>query len=198
MSVTSLVPCLRTISKELTCIFEIIGLKVLWPGLTPRTTIGTDPAASKAWFPMLLDDAIAMHSLLYGTLSHKRLSMLKGRGQQGDLAAGNLELDMRCCEAETISLINKALRKTDHIITDAIIVSVLTMAANGWDVTLSQFQKKSAPPPIFDPLLKSLQWLDVYGLLSVHPIHAAGLVQLVNLRGGLQNIHTPGLAATVS
>ncbi|KIW63846.1 hypothetical protein PV04_08818 [Phialophora macrospora] len=172
------------------------SLKVLWPGLTPRPAGGTDPAASKAWFPMLLNDTVALHSLLFGALSHKRLNLLKGAGTHVDLDLTSLELDMRRCEAESIALINKALRK-DNVITDAMIVSVLCMAANAWDLTLERFLNEPAPPPIFDPLLKSLQWLDIYGLLSDHPIHAAGLVQLIKLRGGLHEIRTPGLAATV-
>lgn len=145
---------------------------------------------------MALNDPVALHSLLFGALSHKRLNLLRGAGAQVDLDIASLEADMRRCEIESIALINKALRK-DNAITDAMIVSVLTMAANAWDLTLERFLDNSGPAPVFDPLLKSLQWLDIYGLLSVHPIHAAGLVQLVKLRGGLHKIQTPGLAATV-
>ncbi|EXJ55356.1 hypothetical protein A1O7_08283 [Cladophialophora yegresii CBS 114405] len=186
----------ETPKQELTGAYNTIALKVLWPGLTPRPAGGTDPAASKGWFPMLLNDTVALHSLLFGALSHKRLNLLKGAGDHVGLDLTSLELDMRRCEAESIALINKALRK-DNFITDAMIVSVLCMAANAWDLTLDRFLNEPAPPPIFDPMLKSLQWLDVYGLLSDHPIHAAGLMQLVKLRGGLHEIRTPGLAATV-
>lgn len=123
--------------------------------------------------------------------------MLTGAGQTIDLDITGLEQDMRRCEIESIGLINKALRRADRAIDDAMIVSVLCLAANAWDVTLEKFLNEPAPAPIFDPLLKSLQWLDIYGLLSAHPIHAAGLVQLINLRGGLHNLETPGLAATI-
>ncbi|KAJ9613098.1 hypothetical protein H2200_003039 [Cladophialophora chaetospira] len=175
---------------------ETIALKVLWPGLTPRPLVGAEPPASKAWFPMALNDPVALHSLLFGALSHKRLNLLRGAGAHVNLDVASLEVDMRRCEIESIALINKALRK-DNTITDAMIVSVLCMAANAWDLTLERFLEQSAPAPVFDPLLKSLQWLDIYGLLSVHPTHAAGLVQLIKLRGGLHKIQTPGLAATV-
>ncbi|KAH0842789.1 hypothetical protein FOPE_07943 [Fonsecaea pedrosoi] len=118
--------------------------------------------------------------------------------QPDDPAVVHLEMDMRRCEAESISLINKALRDSKNVITDAVIVSVLAMATNAWDSTLQRFQTQPVTQPIFDPLLKSLQWLDVYGLLSAHPVHAAGLVQLIALRGGLNNIQTTGLAAIIS
>jgi len=176
----------------------MIGLRVLWPGLTPRATVDTDAAANKAWFPMLLADDIAMHTFLFGALSHKRLNLIKGAGKHDNVTATILEKDMERCEHAAIARINNALSKPDAVVTDAIIVSVLTLAANSWDLRLKDFQERPGPSPIFDPLLKSLQWLDLYGLLSIHPQHAAGLVQLVERRGGLYNIHTPGLAATVS
>ncbi|KIW34067.1 uncharacterized protein PV07_00867 [Cladophialophora immunda] len=174
------------------------SLQVVWPGLTPRPLSGSESAAIQGWFPMALNDTIALHSLLFGALSHKRLNLLKGSAQPDDPAVVQLEMDMRRCEAESISLINKALRDPNNAITDAVIVSVLALATNAWDLTLQRFQTQPATQPIFDPLLKSLQWLDVYGLLSAHPIHAAGLVQLIALRGGLKNIQTNGLAAIIS
>jgi hypothetical protein len=145
---------------------------------------------------MALNDTVALHSLLFGALSHKRLNLLRGAGKHDGLDVSGLELDMRRCEIESVALINKALRK-DNAITDAMIVSVLAMASNAWDLTLERFLEEPGPAPVFDPLLKSLQWLDIYGLLSVHPVHAAGLIQLIKLRGGLHKIQTPGLAATV-
>src|ERR1700742_1334667 len=98
-------------SQALTGIRHTIALKVLWPGLTPRPVGGTDPAASKAWFPMLLNDTVALHSLLFGALSHQRLNLLQGAGKHTGLDLTSLELDMRRCETESIALINKALRK---------------------------------------------------------------------------------------
>ncbi|OAP57263.1 hypothetical protein AYL99_08001 [Fonsecaea erecta] len=174
------------------------SLQVVWPGLTPRPLSGSESAAIKGWFPMALNDPVALHSLLFGALSHKRLNLLGGAVSPDDPAVTHLERDMRRCEAETITLINKALRDPNNAITDAVIVSVLAMATNAWDLTLQRFQTQPATQPVFDPLLKSLQWLDVYGLLSAHPVHAAGLVQLVALRGGLKNIETTGLAAIIS
>lgn len=134
--------------------------------MTPRSLAGADPAASKAWFPIALSDPVALHSLLFGALSHKRLNLLKGASEGVDLDITSLEVDMRRCEIESIALINKAIRKDDAI-TDAMIVSVLTMAANAWDLTLERFLEQSGPSPVFDPLLKSLQWLDLYGLVSL-------------------------------
>jgi hypothetical protein len=49
----------------------------------------------------------------------------------------------------------------------------------------------------FNPPFPRLQWIDVYGCLPPNMIHIQGLIQLVKMRGGLRNITTIGLAATL-
>jgi hypothetical protein len=73
-----------------------------------------------------------------------------------------------------------------------------SLATNAWDPELEVHQKTPAPNPFFEPFLRSLQWLDVYGLLSMHQKHAAGLLEMIRMRGGLGKVFTPGLAATIS
>jgi hypothetical protein len=77
-------------------------------------------------------------------------------------------------------------------VTDEIILSVLCLATNDSpdlrDIKHSPFQ----------PTLRSLQWLDIYARLSPNPIHQAGLLRLVELRGGLYKLKLPGLAAVIS
>jgi hypothetical protein len=77
-------------------------------------------------------------------------------------------------------------------VTDEIILSVLTLANN--DSGDSRGIKKSP----FQPTLRSLQWLDIYGRLSPNAIHQVGLLRLVELRGGLDKIELPGLSAVIS
>jgi hypothetical protein len=73
-----------------------------------------------------------------------------------------------------------------------------SLATNAWDPVLELYQKLPPPKPFFEPFLKSLQSLDVYGLLSVNPQHAMGLLRLIEVRGGLEKVNTPGLAAVIS
>jgi hypothetical protein len=101
---------------------------------------------------------------------------------------------MAICEADAIARINRAIKIPAEAVTDEMILCVLCMATNKlenplWeDITDSPF---NAP-------LRSLQWLDVYGRLSPHPVHQAGLRQLVSLRGGLEKLGLPGLATVIS
>jgi hypothetical protein len=46
--------------------------------------------------------------------------------------------------------------------------------------------------------LKELQSLHVYGRFQLNQIHLRGLIQLVMLIGGIQNIRTPGMASVIS
>jgi hypothetical protein len=68
------------------------------------------------------------------------------------------------------------------------------MSTNNHDDTALRPDARSP----FYPPLRNMQWLDIYGTLSPDPIHTQGLAQLINMRGGLENIALPGLAATLS
>lgn len=100
---------------------------------------------------------------------------------------------MALCEADVITRINAVLPNTEEAVCDAIILSVLCLASNKHD-----FLMHRTPDSVFKPPLRSLQWLDVYGRLSSNPIHQAGLLQLIKLKGGLEKIKLPGLAAVIS
>jgi hypothetical protein len=99
---------------------------------------------------------------------------------------------MAHAEADSISKINRIIRDPSQVVSDAAILSVLCLANNespAWK------ERKESP---FQAPLRSLQWLDVYGSLSPNPTHQAGLAQLVYLKGGLDKIELPALAAIVS
>jgi hypothetical protein len=60
----------------------------------------------------------------------------------------------------------------------------------------SKIAGKRASP--FKPPLGDLQWLDIYATTSFNAAHHMGLYHLIQLRGGLENIELPGLAAVIS
>lgn len=94
---------------------------------------------------------------------------------------------------ESISLINQAVHDPSRMFSDAVLLSVICMAhhrATGKAVYDSQKTR-------FNPPLRRLQWVDVYGCLAPNMIHVQGLLQLVNLRGGLRNVQTLGLRPTI-
>ncbi|KAJ5082673.1 hypothetical protein N7532_011716 [Penicillium argentinense] len=90
--------------------------------------------------------------------------------------------------------VNLAIQIPAEAVTDSIILCVLCMATNKVEAPMWKHVQES----VFQAPLRSLQWLDIYGRLSPHLIHQAGLVQLINLRGGLERIELPGLAAIIA
>jgi hypothetical protein len=103
--------------------------------------------------------------------------------------------EMAVCEANVISRMNGILQDPLQAASDAVILTVLCLATNLYNGPSTDEETSSSP---FYAPLRSLQWLDIYGRLSPHPVHQAGLLQLIALRGGLEKIELPGLAAVIS
>lgn len=130
--------------------------------------------------------------MLYGSFSHRLVSQ---RNAGLDISKQEYFQGLKA-ECETIQYINVALsgEKPSRSAYEALILSVLCMAANARDETVWLRQRFSP----FNAPLKKLQCLDIYGTLVLHPVHAQGLNRLVQLHGGLKEITTVGLAATIS
>lgn len=103
------------------------------------------------------------------------------------------KLERIVCEAEAIKHLNKMVTDPKLAVCDETLMAVLCMAFNRVDYTRWQDNDIEFQVP-----LRSLQWLDVYGSLSLNDQHVKGLMALVNLRGGLQRIKMSGLAETLS
>jgi hypothetical protein len=91
-------------------------------------------------------------------------------------------------ELESIKEVNKAIQDP------AVILSVICLANNGGD---ELFWDKNLRSP-FQPPLRGLQWLYIYGSLLPNPVHLTGLAQLIKLREGLERTRLPGLAPILS
>ena len=130
--------------------------------------------------------------MIYGAFSHRLVSQ-----RNAGLSPTQQEYILGLkAESQTIQQINAVLRRgnfsrSEH---EALILSVLCMATNTRDETA--WLRKGFTP--FQAPLQKLQCLDIYGMIALHSIHALGLIRLVQLRGGLEELTTPGLAATIS
>jgi hypothetical protein len=98
------------------------------------------------------------------------------------------------CESETVKRLNKMMRDPAQSCTDEVILAVLCMAFNRTDYSAwSVKNNPSSKAP-----LRNLQWLDVYGGLSLNDQHVKGLLALIETRGGIEAMKLPGLAETLS
>lgn len=95
-----------------------------------------------------------------------------------------------------ITMVNKSLEDLENATTDTIAYSVLIFAQGATsEHALEIIQSRDSP---FDAPFQSLQWVDVYSSLPPNPIHLEGLVKIIELKGGLENIKCPCLAAIMS
>jgi hypothetical protein len=168
----------------------VIALSVVWPNLMPSSAYrGIHPSA-KDWYSLSTRNPTLLIAMLFGSFVHKRTNWLLGRGDFGLADIRRIQM----CEMESIRNINRAIQDPSQATSDAVILSVVCLANNRYEERTSQYTDHS---PFHAPL-RSLQWIDIYGSLFPNPIHQAGLVQMIALRGGLEEIQLPGLAAVIS
>ncbi|WEW61327.1 hypothetical protein PRK78_006817 [Emydomyces testavorans] len=132
-------------------------------------------------------------AFLYGAAGHMQT---RKRLESAQFAPQTREekLEQIICETETIKQLNKMMHDPSQACSDVVILAVLCMAFNridysGWNVSTDPWPK--AP-------LRNLQWLDVYGGLSLNDHHIKGLLALIEMKGGLSQVKLPGLAETLS
>ncbi|OQD83029.1 hypothetical protein PENANT_c018G08211 [Penicillium antarcticum] len=163
---------------------------VIWPGLAPRPN--TIKAAGESWFPLSMADPALFSAFMFGSLCHLRVQW-QNNWVPGTVFGPKQQQLLQQCEMESIKLINQAVRDPTRAASDAVILSVICMAHHQAEEKLVYRHQKTA----FNPPFPRLQWIDVYGCLPPNMIHIQGLIQLVKMRGGLRNITTTGLAATI-
>ncbi|KAL4994722.1 hypothetical protein BDV10DRAFT_145581 [Aspergillus recurvatus] len=163
-------------------------LSCLWPGLTP----GPSGTNMKSWFPMSLSDPTLYTAFLFGSLSHMRVQALNGWIPRRMFHARRHRM-LESVEMETIRLVSREINNPSRAFCDAVIWSVVCMAHNKAEGDLTDH-----PPSPFTAPMQRLQWLGVYGSLRPNLVHIGGLIQMVNLRGGIDEIQLPGLAAVIS
>lgn len=130
---------------------------------------------------------------MYGSLCHQRVQWLNHATPDSSFGPKQQRI-LQLCEVEAIKLINVAMQDPARRVSDAVLLSVICMAHHQ---AMDDTFKRQLPTPFKAPLQR-LQWLNVYGCLPPNMIHIQGLVQLIIMRGGLKNIKTNGLAATIS
>ncbi|KAL2812642.1 hypothetical protein BJX63DRAFT_241233 [Aspergillus granulosus] len=158
----------------------------------PRSRTGTTHAGVQGWFTSSTSHPTLHSAMLFGSYSHRRTRWVMKR--QGHFSYEDMR-QMTLCEANVIAQMNAIVRDPTQAVSDPVILVVLCLATNKYDGPSDD--QRSSSSPFYAPL-RSLQWLDIYGRLSPHPVHQAGLLQLIALRGGLEKIELPGLAAVIS
>ncbi|KAJ5612034.1 hypothetical protein N7510_005228 [Penicillium lagena] len=169
---------------------NIYNLTVLWPGLIPSSPKGCKNSAISRWFQLSWHEPTLFTTFLFSAVFHYQQLRLRNESKHGNMHTPLERKVLERFEFESIKRVKQAIQDTTRAVSDAVILSVGCLANNRRDELLRD-ENTNSP---FEPPLRNLQWLDIYGSLSPNDIHLSGLAQLVGLRGGLQNIDLSALA----
>ncbi|KAK2868066.1 hypothetical protein FQN49_003187, partial [Arthroderma sp. PD_2] len=166
----------------------------LWPGLVlgAQGQRWDREAAAGAWLPRAMANPALFTAFLYGAAGHmqtrRRLDSVQVVPQTREE-----KLEQIVCESETVKQLNKMMKDPSQAFSDEVVLAVLCMAFNRIDYSGWTVSDPSPKAP-----LRNLQWLDVYGGLSLNDQHVKGLMAIIETRGGLKSLKLPGLAETLS
>lgn len=174
----------------------LVGLSTLAPGLTPSHANSTSVPMIQYWFPLSLHDPILLTASIFSTLSQQRARWLMKNKPDG-LFFRHDQKWIELSYMAAITMISKSLQHPENVLTDTLVLCVLILAelATSEEYALEIFLGRDSP---FDVPFKSLQWVDVYSSLPPNTIHVEGLIKIIKLKGGLENIKLPCLASIIS
>lgn len=135
---------------------------------------------------MATSNKYLVHMFLTGTL-------VDIRGNLGTTPSNRVAFDIFRSRAEIIRRLMAAIKNPVEACTDTNILAIvaLTKTVPSQKVELPSKTPKQGP-------LKSLQLIDSFSLSDIDPVHVDGLATLVELKGGLEKIETPGLAPVIT
>jgi hypothetical protein len=92
---------------------------------------------------------------------------------------------------KAVQLLSQQMQNMETAATEANIWAVVAL---GYSDSVGDLRKGRCPRQSF---LKELQSLHIYGRLVINKAHVSGLMQLVQMLGGVDQIKTPGMAQTM-
>lgn len=126
-------------------------------------------------------------ALLYSMISAAMIFERTSRQPDADEAAVHLAITNRA-----VGLLSQQMSDPTIATQEANIWAVVAL---GYSATVGPVRTGKLPQQSF---LRELQSLHIYGRLRINQIHLAGLIQLVQMIGGPQNLKTPGMAGVMS
>jgi hypothetical protein len=170
----------------------VTDLSVLSPMLSDLYD-GQGNLYTHSWFSVITSDPTLCSACLFASLLHRRTRWLLG-GMTSELLQPQDQRWLNLCYRNAIEMINKSIQSSAQNVTDTIILSTLMVSATISDEPGRDWNKGSP----FKATLRSLQWLDVHGALMPNTSNVQGLLTMIKIQGGLENIKLPGLSAIIS
>lgn len=148
-----------------------------------------DPESSPLafWISTYLTNRTVFHAVLYSQLV--RIGALENQPEIFE------SQKLSICHAEVVRGVNKSFDNPSTRCSDDTILAVLALAFHGKVMNPNPVSLK---PPSQGPM-NAMQCLDIFGgRLDTVPMHLMGLQRMLSIRGGLENVKFPGLAAIIS
>jgi hypothetical protein len=170
------------------------GSSVLWPGLIPSSPRNVPRSeVISSWFQQTWHDPTLSPVAIFAALRHQRLLYFR-RGKTGDIFRPQDNKMLVFFELESIKIVNEAIQNSSpQALSDGVVTGVSCLVHSSWDESMCDEIIRSP----FQPPLRGLQLLDIYGSILTNPVHLSGLAQLIKLRGQGQT-KVPGLASIIS
>jgi hypothetical protein len=158
---------------------------VVLPAIMPSSKPSVDHAGNKALVQLIITDPLLFQIWEYHTELYYRFKF--GRNLVG-------ECDFLESYSRIIKSLNERMANAETACSDSSILCVVGVTTYG---TLMAKPIERTRWPSQGPL-KNLNCLDTLGRLPSVQEHINGLDLLVTMRGGLQNVKTPGMAPMIS
>ncbi|CRG91231.1 hypothetical protein PISL3812_08279 [Talaromyces islandicus] len=136
---------------------------------------------------MSTSNACVLHMFITGAL-------INSQGIRGAIPSSRIARDMFQSRAKIVRGLNIAIQDPKEACKD---INIFAVTALTKKEASQRMQELPSRTPNQGPL-KRLQLLHLLALSEIDPIHYEGLSQLIELKGGLDKIEIPGLAALIS
>ncbi|KIW62570.1 hypothetical protein PV04_10732 [Phialophora macrospora] len=159
-----------------------------WPAVSPFGQLSSNPVR-RAWLGCAMANPVAFYAFIFAAGLHHAYEHGWDK-----IPTWNYDL-LLSYKTKAISLINAALQKVDVDISDALLVSILILAAHGPRVPSPGTVSPPQHPP--SPLV-GVQNINFYGSMRFDALHMDALRILIARRGGLQTLELYSLAETIA
>jgi hypothetical protein len=175
--------------KKLTCVLAAnrLWLADLLPDERPNRNNGAI-TGSKAWFRFGLKSPLVFHALVFASSVH--LDFLRWSKFFPDSP------HVLSHKLAVMHKVKELISKDRKLYFEDLILAILMLACHEEMDTSPMTEAEKKHWPFNDPLGRG-KWINMYSGVRVIPEHWKGLVDIVNLGGGLESIKLHGLADLV-
>ena len=165
---------MRSLAAAKSCLTDIVT------NFSPLDQYG--PQFARAILGMALESEALLYSIMAAALMHRRA----GRVRRGQSA---MELHI---VAKAVRLLSEQMTDQHTAVRESNIWAVVALGYTG---AIGELRTGKLPQ---QSVLKELQTIHIYGRLINNKVHLRGLVQLLQMIGGPQNLKTPSMGAAIS